>query len=67
MTRFISAIVAILASIIGELTGVDSGIVLKIYYDLFNAGNALAIVFYSTVMGFYYVHCFHPKTYETRV
>ena len=44
MTRFLLAIVAILASIIGALTGVGSGIVLKSY-------------------GFYYVHCFHPKTY----
>lgn len=52
MTRFILAIVAILASIIGALTGVGSGIVLKTFYDLFNAGNVLAIGFYSTVMVF---------------
>lgn len=52
MMRIILAIVAVFASIIGALTGVGSGIVLKTFYDLVNAGNVLAIGFYSTIMVF---------------
>lgn len=52
MMRIILAIVAVFASIIGALTGVGSGIILKTFYDLVNAGNVLAIGFYSTIMVF---------------
>lgn len=52
MSQVILAIVAVLASIIGALTGVGSGIVLKTFYDLVGAGSVLAIGFYSTIMVF---------------
>lgn len=50
--KLILFVVGIIASIIGALTGVGGGIVLKTFYDLVNAGGVLAIGFYSTVLVF---------------
>lgn len=52
LMRIILTIVATIASIIGALTGVGGGIVLKTFYDLVNAGTVLEIGFYSTIMVF---------------
>ncbi|MBI1721828.1 Sulfite exporter TauE/SafE [Lactobacillus crispatus] len=52
MMKLILFVVGIIASIIGALTGVGGGIVLKTFYDLVNAGGVLAIGFYSTVLVF---------------
>lgn len=52
MMKLILFVVGIIASIIGALTGVGGGIVLKTFYDLVNAGGVLDIGFYSTVLIF---------------
>ena len=52
MMKLILFVVGIIASIIGALTGVGGGIVLKTFYDLVNAGGVLATGFYSTVLVF---------------
>lgn len=52
MMKLILFVVGIIALIIGALTGVGGGIVLKTFYDLVNAGGVLAIGFYSTVLVF---------------
>ncbi|MBP2058542.1 putative membrane protein YfcA [Lactobacillus colini] len=50
--QLILFIVAIIACIIGAVAGVGGGIVLKVFYDLVDAGNVLTIGFYSTILVF---------------
>lgn len=43
---------AVIASIIGAITGVGGGIVLKTFYDLFDVGSVMTISVYATVLVF---------------
>lgn len=52
MIQFVLVLIAFLATIIGAITGIGGGIVIKIFYDVIGIHSVLEIGFYTTVVVF---------------